>query len=79
MVPGVASDSTTPSRCSREAGFSAGSMATMGRSAYSARRAAAAALVAVLQAITMALTPLPSSSLTTCRDRANTSSRGFVP
>ena len=60
------------------AGFSAGSMPITGIS-ISARSVAAAALVAVLQAITSALILSSVSRPTTCLTQASTSSLLFVP
>ena len=75
----VASTPTTPLRVARQAGFTAGSMPTMGRSAYFSRRKSMAAAVAVLQATTTILQPIPTSRETAASASARTSSRGREP
>ena len=61
------------------AGFTAGSMPMMGSPGWSWRSRPMAALVAVLQATTIPLTPCASSLSTAERVRARTWSRDFSP
>ena len=70
---------TTPLRVCRHAGFTAGSMPTIGTPAYFARRKSIAAAVAVLHATTIILQPCPTRSSTAASAKARTSSRGRDP
>ena len=70
---------TTPLRVARQAGFTAGSMPTMGMPAYFSRRKPMAAAVAVLQATTTILQPSSTSRATAASASACTSSRGREP
>ena len=69
-VPTVARIPTTPLRVAATAGFTAGSMPMMGTSGHAVRSVAAAAAVAVLQAITNALAPRPNKNPASARDRS---------
>ena len=75
----VASTPTTPLRVARQAGFTAGSMPTMGIPAYFSRRKPMAAAVAVLQATTTILQSSSTSRATAASASACTSSRGREP
>ena len=75
----VASTPTTPLRVFRQAGFTAGSMPTIGIGAYFSRRKSIAAAVAVLQATTTILHPCATRLATASSASRRTSSRGRDP
>ena len=75
----LASTPTTPLRVARQAGFTAGSMPTIGMGAYFSRRKSMAAAVAVLQATTTSLHPCATRKATASSARRRTSSRGRDP
>ena len=75
----MASTPTTPLRVARQAGFTAGSIPTIGSGAYPARRLSIAAAVAVLQATTTSLHPASASRPTAASASRRTSSRGRDP
>ncbi len=75
----MASTPTMRLRVSRQAGFTAGSMPTMGSAAYFPRRKSIAAAVAVLQATTTSLHPHPASAATDSSARRRTSPAGREP
>ena len=74
----VAITPTTPERVAAAAGFTAGSIATMGRENVW-RSVSTAAPVAVLQATTIAFAPRPMSALVTAVARAWMNSPGRSP
>ena len=78
-VMGVAMTRMRPCRGASVAGLSAGSTPTMGSSPYSARSVCAAALVAVLHAMTMHLAPSATKSSTIARESPSTSGAVFSP